>query len=256
MNLNNKFGSYFHINRYWTRDYLLIHFRTSAVVVIDGIDTVVEPGSMILYHIDCQQHYYANQDTYIDDFIHFSIEEDYPIFKHLGIPFNTVIKLPSMSLFSLLLSTIHNEFISENINRNTTINYLMKVLFNKIGDFIGTNVKDNNGFTYYEILHKLRDQIYSYPEKNWSLIEMAKYCNLSASYLQILYKQAFHITCINDVINSKMQLAKGLLSMTDDTIKKIAYQCGYHNDEYFMRQFKKCTGYTPSQYRRDHMLIT
>lgn len=47
-----------------------------------------------------------------------------------------------------------------------------------------------------------------------------------------------------------------LLSHTNMRIQEIAVQCGYNNENHFMRQFKEKTGLTASDYRkgnRDHI---
>ena len=42
---------------------------------------------------------------------------------------------------------------------------------------------------------------------------------------------------------------KKLLADGQNTLEEIAEQCGYHSEIYFMQQFKKETGMTPTQYR-------
>lgn len=58
------------------------------------------------------------------------------------------------------------------------------------------------------------------------------------------------MTCIADVINCKMNLARELLTSTSDTIAHVAQLCGYDNEEHFMRQFRKNNGVTLTVYRR------
>ncbi len=250
MALNSRFGGSFAVNRdMWNRDFLLLHFRTPAIVILNGKEVQAEEGSFIIFHVGTPQKYYAAEATYSDDYIHFFIDDDYNFIKELGIPFNKVLQIPKVNLFPKLLANLQHEYISIHKNKDITIDLLLKQLFIKMSEFVVNDQEDYNYFSYYDTLQRLRAVIYSNPEKNWTVPEMAKYCNLSSSYLQTLYKQAFHTTCINDVINSKMQQAKSLLVMTKYTVKEIAFRCGYQNVEYFMRQFKKYTGHTPTEYR-------
>ena len=54
----------------------------------------------------------------------------------------------------------------------------------------------------------------------------------------------------SEVINAQIVLeAKRLLLATSGQINAIAYQLGYDDASYFIRFFKKHTGYTPDQYR-------
>lgn len=74
---------------------------------------------------------------------------------------------------------------------------------------------------------------------------------MSRSSFQHLYKELFGISAITDVILSRIDHAKYLLSTTDIPIKKISEMCGYNNDIHFMRQFKKVTEITPTKYREE-----
>ena len=78
---------------------------------------------------------------------------------------------------------------------------------------------------------------------------MAQSIGISRTHLQRLYKQHFSVSCIDDVINARMNRAKQLLTYTDLRIQEIALQCGYHNESHFMRQFKERVGMTAVQYR-------
>jgi AraC family transcriptional regulator of arabinose operon len=54
---------------------------------------------------------------------------------------------------------------------------------------------------------------------------------------------------MTDVINSRIEHAKYLLTTTDISVKQIAQLCGYNNENHFMRQFKEITGITPTKFR-------
>jgi len=103
---------------------------------------------------------------------------------------------------------------------------------------------------FYNQLVQLRSNLYNAPRSNWSIDEIARQMGLSTSYLQHTYKKLFGVSITSDVIASRIALSKKLLSGTDFTMQKIALLCGYEYDVYFMRQFKKETNLTPTQYRR------
>lgn len=79
---------------------------------------------------------------------------------------------------------------------------------------------------------------------------MANEVMLSPAYFQILYKQAFGVTCMTDVIHTKIQTAKKLLTSTDMLVSEIADELGYNQVYHFIRQFKKITGITPGAFRK------
>jgi AraC family transcriptional regulator of arabinose operon len=131
-----------------------------------------------------------------------------------------------------------------------TIDLLLKLMFIKISNYIDDRNDVNKFNKYYDILTSLRTEIYLHPNQVWNIPALAKKVNLSPSYFQYLYKKSFGCSCINDVINSRITYAKYNLTMTSYTIKEIGMLCGYNNEEFFLRQFKKTTGYTPSEYRK------
>ena len=54
------------------------------------------------------------------------------------------------------------------------------------------------------------------------------------------------------LIGERMRKAKELLTYTDFSLPEIASKVGYEDYNYFSRQFKKHTLFTPTQYRARH----
>lgn len=103
---------------------------------------------------------------------------------------------------------------------------------------------------YYREFVDLRERIYSNPQEDWSIDSMCRDLILSRGYFQKLYTRCFGISFTQDVINSRIELSKRLLSSTDYSIAYIADQSGYSNYVHFMHQFKKIVGITPTEYRK------
>lgn len=95
----------------------------------------------------------------------------------------------------------------------------------------------------------LRRQIMNNPQFTWTVAKMAEQLHVSPGHLQLLYKQQFGLSCMDDVIACRIRKAKDLLLYTDHGISEIAEQCGYLYIEHFCCQFRKNTGMTPSQFR-------
>ena len=51
---------------------------------------------------------------------------------------------------------------------------------------------------------------------------------------------------------SRIELSKEYLQMTDKTVKAIAAECGFLDEKYFLRVFKKYTDITPTEYRNTY----
>ena len=102
----------------------------------------------------------------------------------------------------------------------------------------------------YAELRKLRQAIYDDPMNSWSIDEMCEEMRISRTYFHRLWTAAFGVTCLQDVIESRLLRAAELLKNTDKSVYEIAVECGYDSESYFMRQFKKHKNCTPSEFRR------
>ena len=93
----------------------------------------------------------------------------------------------------------------------------------------------------------LRKELYSAPEKSWTSAKMAAKVYLSVNQLILLYRLFFNVTPKQDLLDARIVKAKTLLSFSC-IISEVARNCGFENEYYFSRVFKKKTGMTPSEY--------
>ncbi len=244
--LNYTHSNQFAINRpEGSGDYLLLYLKTSAVFQLNGKEVIADKNSVIIYNKGTSQIYAANQGSYANDFIHFDADGEHDV---RNLPFDTLLQLPSTKQVSKIMKDLYLEYISNNGNRFESMDLLLQLLFVKLKELVAHKTEDKI-YGYYDALLNLRSMIYRHPEEKWTIDRLAHQINLSPSHLQRLYKQTFGTTCIADVISCKLQYAKTSLAATGDTIREIAAQCGYDNEEHFMRQFKQAAGMTPTQYR-------
>ena len=103
---------------------------------------------------------------------------------------------------------------------------------------------------HYDKLSSLRHRIYQHPEENWFIQDICEELGISRPYFHKIYLAAFGTTCTQDVIASRIACSKHLLETTDDPIAAVSQQSGFETDVYFMRQFKRHVGMTPTAYRR------
>ena len=57
------------------------------------------------------------------------------------------------------------------------------------------------------------------------------------------------MTCMNYLLNLRVDLAKAMLINTELPINEICSRVGYSDQNYFSKLFKHVTGLTPTQYR-------
>lgn len=83
-----------------------------------------------------------------------------------------------------------------------------------------------------------------------SLEQLAEVSRFSASYLNVLFKQATGQTPVEYFLRMKMQAASKELYFTQHPIKEIALDFGIRDPYYFSRLFKKVMGVSPTAYRK------
>lgn len=124
-------------------------------------------------------------------------------------------------------------------------------VFDELSAMLKSEEKNHHSYAeqiYYSALVTLREQIYRFPEHEWSLNVCCQKLDMSVSNFQRIYRKAFGVSCMHDVQQSKLSYAKKLLLNSTDTLQVIARKCGY-DYSHFMRTFKKETGMTPTEYR-------
>lgn len=103
---------------------------------------------------------------------------------------------------------------------------------------------------YSPLTQKVVAYINQHPDAPLSLRMLADKFSVNPSYLSELFRQNVGMT-LTDYINAqRVREAKVLLSTTGDSIVNIAARVGMMDANYFSRLFKRSTGLTPSQYRR------
>lgn len=89
-----------------------------------------------------------------------------------------------------------------------------------------------------------------YMEADLSLNDIAILINLSSSHFSTVFAQETSQTFKDYLTEVRIQKAKELLRTTALRSSEIAYQVGYNDPHYFSFAFKKNTGFSPSEFRR------
>ncbi len=102
---------------------------------------------------------------------------------------------------------------------------------------------------------KLITDVMEYISKNYGNIELgvadiAEKFHLTASYINVLFKQETGSTIKKYISNIRIENAKLLIRENYERISDISEKCGYANANYFAKVFKEETGMTPVEYRK------
>ena len=99
----------------------------------------------------------------------------------------------------------------------------------------------------------------SYIEQNYirdiEQDDLANIANLSKSHFLHIFKKTTNTTPLLYQKLLRMEKACSLLTQSKMSITEVSFNCGYHDSNYFTRQFKKVMKMSPKQYRNNSRSI-
>lgn len=102
----------------------------------------------------------------------------------------------------------------------------------------------------YPILENVLLYIDENIDKNISLSDVVKECNISQGYLSRLFKSEYNMTVVNFIHFKKINLAKEYIVLENQSISDVAFNLGYNEYGYFSKVFKKYEQETVEQFRK------
>jgi AraC family L-rhamnose operon transcriptional activator RhaR/AraC family L-rhamnose operon regulatory protein RhaS len=168
------------------------------------------------------------------------LSRDFHFTNHLQLPVNI------FETVNQLISSLVHEYQNQHNGRTTMLYSLfwnLVVLLSRA----------------YQVEDKPKDSLLNiavplaYINKNYrnpiNVEALAEQAHMSVRNFSRVFHKAYGISPINYVIQLRIQHAYELLLDPDISISEIAYLCGFQDSNYFTRQFKHASGFTPREYR-------
>ncbi len=225
--------------------YTFFHFINPVDIFIGDRIVHTMPNACCILSPTHPQYICAKKFALLHDYICFSTKPDFP-----GVELNTLFYSYKQEEISFAVEDIQYNFL----NRfDDAEDYLEKIhqglqwLFILIRDHSRATLSSSS-FSLDDAFKQLRCNMYA-SVKDWNVDNMAGSVHLSRSQFYRRYKEYFHVSPNEDIINAAMLRAENLLLFSNMTIADIAGDIGYSSVDYFIRCFKKKYGQTPGQYR-------
>jgi AraC-like DNA-binding protein len=224
---------------------LLFSYEGQGELQYEGEIYTLKPGDIAF--IDCQKpHFYQ---TVKDHWTHADLHLNgvqlalfYQLFSEgRAVVFRPSPKLQAHVLLSELLLT-HTK--ADKMRDVKVANQLQNLLTKLIEDTAGKQPTPIEA-----IIFRLQERLEQHFTENFTLDELANFCNTSKFYLSREFKKIVGVAPIDYLINLKINHAKYLLLNTDLPAYKIANQVGINDFNRFNKLFKKRVGETPKQFR-------
>ena len=79
---------------------------------------------------------------------------------------------------------------------------------------------------------------------------LSEHLNIHPEYFSRLFRKTYNISPNQYILQRRIRHAQKLLSDESLQIKEISDQCGFNDQYYFSKAFKKISGVSPSAYRK------
>lgn len=99
-------------------------------------------------------------------------------------------------------------------------------------------------------IHQIKKFIHSHYDQPITMKSIANEFYMNPVYMGQLFKKTYGIYFKDYILNVRITEAKKLLRTTDFRVYEVAQKVGFNNPDYFVTQFEKTVGTTPSQYRK------
>ncbi|WP_010175337.1 response regulator transcription factor [Bacillus coahuilensis] len=115
------------------------------------------------------------------------------------------------------------------------------------GEVVAEDYKDQ---TITITMRKVEEYLKEYYHEDIKLQDIADTFYISREYISRKFKEHFHLTITDYLVDLRMKKAMELLDRTNLKVYEIAEKVGYVDDKYFRKVFKKFAGVTPNDYRQ------
>jgi len=151
------------------------------------------------------------------------------------------------SIFPLL----RNELFNQEIGYVTRVNHLLDELLILISRKLAQQNISQRDFpqTFLKLEEALRKDL----SHHWTVEEMAAFVGLGTTAFGDKVKSFSGFSPMSYLINIRISEAIKLLKKTEENVTNIALETGFYSSQHFATTFKKLTGYTPSQFRKNNI---
>ena len=235
---------------------LLYLFHTPAVLVLFGKRQTVDRGNIVILskgtaHSIIAPADLATTDYFMIDWVTFTMEGgDRDILR--STPFDQVAEIRQPELISNMIMNCCLMKLDKGESESYALTQLLYAMFACIGALWQDAEELHSLKQKYPEIVQLHRKIFEEPQQDWNLDRMCRMTHFSVSLLEKLYKQFYGVSCVDDVITSRLTFAKHLLITTNETIAEVAEKSGFHSYNHFARTFKKEIGHSPLEFRREY----
>ena len=234
----------YYIKRFPVRGYVLEYVTSGkGYIVVNGKKELVQGGDTYLLKQGENCEYFADPfDPFEKMWINFYGEFPQHIISAFQIR-ETVYKNVDMAPF------FHKLFKLEKISTDfTEIKFETATIINEMLMALAKSIETKKYIS--EISNVIRQELHYAIMKEFNLEELSKKLFLSKSEIIRHFKNAFHITPYQYLLNIKINYAKSMIENNNASVKEIAETLCFSSPYHFSDVFKQKVGISPSAYKK------
>jgi len=205
-------------------------------------DLLLMPPGIDVYHGPLSE-----EEAFINDWIYVSGEDLEKLFAQYPLPQNIATPIGNPHYLKGQIRKIKEEQLLKRPGYEEIISYTVAETIICLHRMY---IKEQHTDSAVARLEAAREIFLRNPQKDWSLQEMAAASGYSVSRFSALYCSQFGRSPKADLLTSRIEQAKQLLSYSELSVTEIAERCGFKSLYYFSKYFKKITGMPPNEYRK------
>lgn len=209
--------------------------------------SILEIGTISWLFLDFEKS--DNEDSPIDKWSQLTEPERQVVSKLLLLAQTSV--LSRFLEAGRILNTIRDELQHHALGFATRINHLIDELLIVITRQL--TQQNNAARDFPKVFMQLEQALRKDLSHQWSVEEMAAIAGMGATLFNEKVKSYTGFTPIGYLINIRVSEAIKLLKQPSISITDIALDTGFYSSQHFSTTFKKLTGYTPGEFRKNNL---
>lgn len=155
---------------------------------------------------------------------------------------------------------ILGDVISEKLNRSDSDEYYRMMVRALMTEFFLLLLRDevrcdisgqllDENIRYYEVIDPALQKIHADYGQRITIEELAEICGISKYHFCRIFKLVTGTTAMQYLTKYRIRIADVMLSNTRKSVSEIAWECGFPDESYFCRCYKKQQGHSPLKAR-------
>lgn len=223
----------------------------SGALVYEGVTYELSAGDCVF--LDCSKTYshHTSKDLWCLQWAHFDGPNLTQIYEHYSENNASPVFHPIYThTYEKILTELHEIATCDNPARDMMIYEKIVTLLTLIMQDCEHLEAEKITSSKILLLKDVRNYLDEHFREKISLDDLSSLFYIDKYYLTRCFKQQYGYTIHTHLQNLKITHAKELLRFSDDSIEKIAAECGIDDPNYFARLFKKIEGISPGEFRR------